>query len=128
AGWRCTWARARAGRRTACRRRRRRGASCARWRTRWSGAGSPRPRSLRLTLGLQLPLVLLDEGADVVRHVQQLLPLLFVERDREASQAIDGHRALLAHLHRDPAGPAVLQRLVLGLEALQLGLQLLLVH
>ena len=61
-----------------------------------------RPRSRALsaelalsTLGLQLGLVLLDEVADLVGHVEQPQPLLLVERHREATQAVDGDAALL---------------------------------
>src|SRR5207248_4325984 len=83
---------------------------------------------LVLWFGFQLRLVLLDERADVVRHVEELRPLLLVERHREAAEPVDRHASLLAHLHGDsPAAPR-LERLVLGLQALHLCFHLLLVH
>src|SRR5262249_35575475 len=47
---------------------------------------------------LEAPVVVFDELADLVRHVQQLVPLLAVEGDGEPSEPVHGKRALLAHL------------------------------
>ena len=49
-------------------------------------------------LGLELGVVGLDEGAQVVGHVQELGPLLLVEGDGETSESVDGQGALLADL------------------------------
>jgi len=75
----------------------------------------------RLFLLLQPSLVLLDERPDVIGHVEQLQPLLLVQRHGEPTEAVDRDASLLANLHRDALVPPRLQRLVLGLEALQLG-------
>src|SRR5712691_11362250 len=72
--------------------------------------------------GLELGVVLGDEGADVAGHVEQLRPLLLVERDREAAEPVHGHAALLAHLERDPARRPCLERRVLGPESFELAL------
>src|SRR5262245_7004576 len=79
---------------------------------------------LRLELGLVLP----DEGPDLVGHVEELHPLLLVERDREATQPVDRDAALVAHPQADPlAGPGF-QRLVLGPQSGQLVLVALVGH
>src|SRR5262245_52025074 len=49
-------------------------------------------------LGLELAVVVANEGSDVIGHVEQLRPLLLVERDGEAAEPVHGHAALLAHL------------------------------
>src|SRR6185312_8384303 len=65
-----------------------------------------------------------DEAPDVVGHVEELDPLLLVERHREAAHAVDRHRALFADLERDALAGARLERLVFLLQLLQLSLQL----
>ena len=45
----------------------------------------------------------LDEGAEVVSQLEQLGPLLLVEGDRKAAEAVHRHPALLAHLERHTA-------------------------
>src|SRR5688572_30214410 len=62
----------------------------------------------KLLLRLQLAIVLLDEAPDVVAHVQEPCPLLFVEGDREPPQPVHGDAALLAHLDRDALSAPVL--------------------
>src|SRR5258706_12793063 len=81
-----------------------------------------------LRLGLQLRVVLLEEGANLVGHREQLLPLLLVERDRKASQPVDRHAAFLAHLQADAAPALRLQPLVLRLQPLELRPQILVRH
>src|SRR6185437_1438294 len=73
---------------------------------------------------LELPAVLVDEGVDLVGHAEQRLPLLGIERDREAAEAVDAETALLRHLQRDAAFGASLQLLVLALQPFDLGLHL----
>src|SRR5439155_26925291 len=67
----------------------------------WSGRPSERrgAASARL-LGLQLGVVRLDEGADVVGHVEQLDPLLLVDGDGKTAVPVDGHVALLYYYYR----------------------------
>src|SRR5262245_15336786 len=72
--------------------------------------------------------MLLDEHADVVRHVEELGPLLLVERDRESAQSIDGDSALVADLERRSTHALALQRLVFRPQALDLGSKLILAH
>src|SRR5262245_7626793 len=55
-------------------------------------------------LGLELAVVVANEGPDVIGHVEQLAPLLLVQRDGEAPEPVDGHAPLLAH----PDGAATL--------------------
>src|SRR5262249_49150778 len=76
-------------------------------------------------LRLQLPVILLDERADVVGHVEQPRPLFLVERDGEPAEAVDGDAALFAHLQRDAARLPVLEPLVLLSQPLELGLDVL---
>src|SRR5262245_45523466 len=54
-------------------------------------------------LGLELAVVVANEGPDVIGHVEQLGPLLLVQRDGEAAEPVDGHASLLAHLDGAPA-------------------------
>jgi hypothetical protein len=84
-------------------------------------------RSARL-FGLQLAIVRLDEGADVVGQVEQLGPLLLVERDGKPAQPVHGDSALLADLHRDAACGLGLQRGVLGFESLDFRVQRIVSH
>src|SRR5689334_2379219 len=81
-----------------------------------------------LALGLELRLVLFDERANVVCEIEELPPLLFVERDGEPPEAVDRDSALLRHLHRDRATAACFEPLVLGLEAFELGLEVFVCH
>src|SRR5438270_421149 len=83
-------------------------------------------RITSLRLALQLRLVDLDEGADLVGKIQQLRPLFLVQRDRKAAEPVDRDAALFAHLERDRAA-AHARRLeggVLRPETLQLGLHI----
>src|SRR3974390_194802 len=82
-----------------------------------------RPSSSSVAL-LQLGLMLADEGADLVTQVEQLDPLLLVQGDREATEAVDRETALLADLHRGRARASGLERLVLRLQPLQLRTEL----
>src|SRR5471032_1435195 len=59
-----------------------------------------------LRLGFQLRIVLLQKRTNLVGHREQLLPLLLVERDRKAPEAVHRHAALLAHFQAD-AAPAL---------------------
>src|SRR5690242_4696399 len=47
------------------------------------------PSRARSLLRFQFALVLGDERADLVRHVEQLRPLLLIEGDRESPQPVD---------------------------------------
>src|SRR5260221_3894436 len=76
-----------------------------------------------LGLRLQVGVVLLDESPDVFGHVENAGPLLLVERHREASEPIEGHATLLADLQRNASRLAILQSLVLGLQAFEFGFQ-----
>src|SRR5512147_238974 len=71
-------------------------------------------------LRLEALLVGLDEGANVVRHVEQLGPLLLVESHREAAEAVDRYAALFADLERHSSVGGALELRVLGPEALEL--------
>src|SRR5687767_15340150 len=81
-----------------------------------------------LLLGFQLGVVRLEEGADVVGHVEQARPLLFVERDREAAQPVHRHAPLLAHLQRHAARGARLEGGHLRAQSLDLRLHVLVSH
>src|SRR5207237_2692432 len=128
----------RSGRRSATPRARR----DRRWRpvwNRWSTrsprrrarAGRPRTRDastlLRL-LRLELGVVSVQEVADLVRHVEELGPLLLVERDRETAQTVQRGPALRAHLERDARLASSLQLLVLGSQPGDLGVQVVVFH
>src|SRR5215469_3633170 len=75
----------------------------ARRETRLQCAGTSRSRrtsilsSPLLVFQLEPRLVFLEEFAQVVGHVEQADPLLVIERDREAAQAIDADAALFPH-------------------------------
>src|SRR5262249_6242528 len=77
---------------------------------------------LLVALRLELCLVLLDVDSVLVGHVEQLRPLLLVERHREPPETVDRDAALLGDLERaGSAGRLVaLQLLVLGAEPLEL--------
>src|SRR5436853_7796415 len=79
-------------------------------------------------LRLQLALVLLDELANLIRHVEELHPLLLVERDRESTQTIHRHAALLADLERHGARRALLECFVLSPKPFDFRLQILVGH
>src|SRR5258708_1514000 len=87
-----------------------------------------RARARMLFFRFELGVVVRDEGADHVRHLEDLEPLFLVERDREAPHAVERDRALLAHLQRYPARARLLERLVLGLQLSQLVDQGLVAH
>src|SRR5205814_2279610 len=88
-----------------------------------------RPSSALPTLRLQPRLVRGDERAQLVGEVEELEPLLLVERHREAPESVDGDAALLAHLDRHAAargGP--LEPLVLRAQARELRVRVLVRH
>src|SRR5438876_276016 len=90
---------------------------------------SPRSDALsgrELLLRLQLRLVGLDEGFDVLRHLEELEPLLFVERDREPAEAVERDAALVADPERRRPTSPTLQSLVLCPQALDLDLKVML--
>src|SRR5262249_7798039 len=87
----------------------------------------PRPAARRgSVLGLQLALVLADEGADLVRHVEKPAPLFLVERHREAAEPVHRHPALVAHPQVTAALRAGFQGFVLGPKAGYLAFEMLL--
>src|SRR5262249_60539154 len=89
----------------------------------------PRPAARRgSVLGLQLALVLTDEGADLVRHVEKPAPLFLVERHREAAEPVHRHSALAAHPQVTAALRAGFQGFVLGPKAGYLAFEMLLTH
>src|SRR5439155_23620880 len=79
-----------------------------------------RARRPRSALRLQRRGVLTNEGAQLVGHVEKLLPLLLVEGHREAAEAVHRDAALLADLDALPAAGGAPEALVLGLDALEL--------
>src|SRR5438094_4883416 len=76
-----------------------------------------------LALRLQRRLVVPDEGADLLGHVEEPRPLLLVERHGEPPEAVDRDTALLAHLDRDPAARGAFESLVLGSQARELAVR-----
>src|SRR5262249_42000404 len=93
-----------------------------------SARTTERPLGSARALRLELRLVVADEGADVVGQVEQLEPLLLVERHREAPEPVDREPALLAHLEGHPATRSPLEPLVLRPQALDLRLGVVLGH
>jgi hypothetical protein len=85
-------------------------------------------RRLCLGLGLQLGVVFLDERPDLVRHGEQLRPLLLVEGDRKTAKAIDRNAALLADLEAHASATLALETFIFGFEPLELGFQILVCH
>src|SRR5262245_29447555 len=85
-------------------------------------------RSQRSALRFQLRLVGGNEVPDFVRHIQKLEPLLLIQRDGEPTETVDRHASFLAHLERNTPHRALLERLVLGAQALQLGPEIRLRH
>src|SRR5262245_22573508 len=81
-----------------------------------------------LLLRLQLRLVCRNECANVIRHVEQLQPLLLVERHRKASHAVDRDGALLAHLHANTGCRAFLEGGIFAAQAVQLSLHIVVGH
>src|SRR5215211_7496324 len=81
---------------------------------RWAGRNG-RPFHPSSELGLQFRLVRGNEGANFVGHIEQLEPLLLVERNRKAPETVHRDATFLAHLERDAFRCALLQRFVLGL-------------
>ena len=85
------------------------------WLTRWWGG-----ERLRLDVwldgslgfGLELVVVVANEGADVVRDVEQSCPLLLVERHGKPSETVHRQATFLAHLDRDSGWFSVLEGLV----------------
>jgi hypothetical protein len=60
-----------------------------------------------------------NERAAVICHCQQLRPLLLVESDRKAAEAIDGHRAFLPDLERQAFGGSAFEGCILSSEPFQ---------
>ena len=71
-------------------------------------------RALSPLLALQLARVLAREAPDLVGHAEDLLPLVHVEGDREAPQAVEGDRTLLAHAQAQAAAGAARRQETLG--------------
>src|SRR4030095_9070491 len=65
-------------------------------------------------LRFQLRFVRGNEGADLVRHVQEPQPLLLVESHGKAPHAVDGDRALFADLQADAGRSTLLEGRVLA--------------
>src|SRR5262245_8023113 len=78
-------------------------------------------------LGFELALVVADEVPDLIGHVEQLDPLLLVERHGEPAHPVHRDGPLLAHLQAASAALTSLQPLVLRPQPLQL-LTLVLFH
>src|SRR5262245_45437614 len=78
--------------------------------------------------GFQASVIFLDEGADVVCHVQQPHPLLLVERHWKPAEPVHGDASLFTHLQRDPSRLPGLQSFVLSPQAVQFGLQIVIAH
>ena len=87
-----------------------------------------RGAEISVALGLELRLVFRNESADLVGHVEQLGPLLLVERHREAAEAVHRDPSLLRHLERRRPAALLLEALVLGAQALKLHLQIVVGH
>src|SRR5262245_17703854 len=81
-----------------------------------------------LFLRLQLPLVRSDEGANIVRHIEELEPLLLVEGHRKAAHAVDRDGSLLAHLEAKAGRRALLQRGIFPAQAFELSFDLFVGH
>jgi hypothetical protein len=72
-----------------------------------------RVEAMLLALGFQSRLVLFEEPANLVRHVEQLRELLLVERDRKAAQTVDGDAAPFADLEAYTTARLARQALIL---------------
>src|SRR2546428_9310844 len=83
-------------------------------------ATSPSSAEGTSALRLQRRRVLADEGAQLVGHVEELLPLLLVEGHREAAETVDRNAALLAHLDAHAAVGRSPEAIDLGLRTLEL--------
>ena len=79
--------------------------------------------SRRLLLLLQGSIILTDEIADLLCYSQELFPLLAIERNREASEPVNGEPALFADLHGYLAPSGLLERLILSAQPFDLRLQ-----
>src|SRR4029077_19741745 len=79
-------------------------------------------------LGFEFALVLADERADLVGHVEKPTPLLLVERHGKATEPVHGDPALVTDPHLTAALRSGLQGFVLGPEAGNLALEMLLAH
>jgi hypothetical protein len=79
-----------------------------------------RKRSLFL---FQCPVILADKTADLLGHPQEFFPLLAIERNREASEPVNGEPALLTDFHGNLAASGLLERLILSAKPLNLCLQ-----
>ena len=66
-------------------------------------------------------IVFLDEVENHIFHLQQFLPLLTVQRDREAAHSINGKRSLFTDFQRDLPTRSF-EGFILGAEALEFGL------
>src|ERR1700751_1844380 len=73
-------------------------------------------------LRLEVVIVGLDEGLNVLSHREKSKPLLFVQGHGESAHPVDGQGALLADLHSEFGVAGLSQALVFGSQALNLGL------
>src|SRR5262249_17150808 len=74
---------------------------------------------------LELALVVPDERPDLIRHVEELEPLLLVEGHRKPAEPVHRKTALLADLDGDGPGSPGLEGLVFGPQPFQLRPQFL---
>src|SRR5688572_10942924 len=88
----------------------------------------PAPPRLQLLLRLELRVVRLEERPDLVGHVEQLDPLLLVERHGKPTKSVDGQAALLADLERHPSRDTLFQGGVLFAQSLELCFEFVVGH
>src|ERR1700683_5681264 len=72
-------------------------------------------------LRLEVVIVGLDEGLDVLSHRENSQPLLLVQGHGKSAHPVDGQSALLADLHCKLGVPGVFEALVFGSQGLNLG-------
>ena len=87
-------------------------------------AGTLHELSYDLLLLLQGTVIFPNEVADLVGHPEQLSPLLFIKRDREAPKPVYGQTTLLANLQRHLPSCRFLQCFVLGTKPFNLCFQI----
>src|ERR1700746_1844096 len=81
-----------------------------------------RPFASGSFLRLEVVIVGVDEGLNVLSHREQSKPLLLVQGHGESAHAVDGKRALLADLHSVLGVAGLSKALVFGSQPLNLGL------
>ena len=64
--------------------------------------------------GFQFAFVGLDETPDILTHVEQFLPLLFIQRHRKATEPVDGNTAFFADSEAGSLRCAFLEALIFG--------------